>query len=383
MVRITISVPNISFVLNLYSEIKVYYDNDPLGAFSTELTSPTTRLPLQAGVTEYTFDDPDGTNSRYYKVSYFNPLTSEEGNKSEALQGGTRIGKIGYSFDNYSPPAGEWGKVYTADDMRYTMLFGVDCIGSDIARTEFTDEQFDHLVRESVGEFEAFLKMDIRRKSYKTFVKESSDGHVRSRYWRQGVDYTDEDEPYDFDPQEWSQYGFVQLRHFPVIKISRAVWLSPVQSEIMDLVANHWIRVEKSFGQVRMFPTSGFEYGPYAGAYGPAWSRAGSVRYPGAFEFDYETGYESADFVPDGLRAVIGKYATIKALAVVGDGLLAGFSSQSVSLDGLSESFSSTQSATSAYFGARIAQYTKEIESWLGRNRYTYSPIPIGFVGSR
>lgn len=382
MVRLTINVPNISFVLDLYSVLKVYYDTGPEGAFTTELTDASTRIPLHPEQTVYTIDDPDGTNARYYKVSYYNPTTDLEGNKSSALQGGAKIEKIGYTFGNYSPSEGEWGKPYTADDIRYTMLFGVDCIGSDIAQSEFTDEQFDHLVNESVGEFEAFLKMDIRRKSYKTFVSESNDGHVRSRYWRNGVDYTDEDEPYDFDPTEWSQYGFIQLRHFPVIKVTRAVWLNPIQGQIMDMVANKWIRLEKSFGQVRLFPTTGFTYGPYS-VYGGMWSGVSSVRYPGAFEFDYETGYESSDFVPEGLRAVIGKYATIKALAVIGDGLLAGFSSQSVSLDGLSESFSSTQSATSAYFGARIKQYQDEIKDWLTRNRYTYAPIPIGFVGSR
>jgi hypothetical protein len=104
-------------------------------------------------------------------------------------------------------------------------------------------------------------------------------------------------------------------------------------------------------------------------------------RYPDAFEFDYTTGYKTAEFVPDDLRGVIGKWAVIKALASIGDGLLAGFSSQSVSLDGLSESFSSTQSATSAYFGARIIQYKDEIKQWLKDNRNKYGIIPMSFVG--
>lgn len=381
MNRLSINVKDITLVLQHYDLLKVYRSSTESGIY-TEITTVSTRIPLRLESEVYFYDDLDGDDTKWYKTSYYNSATMDESDQSTARPGGSSTLKIGYSFGNYSAPPGDWGKVYTADDIRYTMLFGVDCVGSDIARTEFTDEQFDFLVDEAVGEFEGYLKMDIRRRVYKTFVKESSDGHVRSRHWRSGIDYTDEDEPYDFDPQEWSQYGFVQLRHYPVIRVTRAVWLTPVQGEIMDMIANKWIRVDKSFGQVRMFPTGGFTYGPYS-VYGPLWSGVGSRRYPGAFEFDYETGYESADFVPDGLRSAIGKYATIKALAVVGDGLLAGFSSQSVSLDGLSESFSSTQSATSAYFGARIAQYTKEIDSWLQRNRYTYSPVGISFVGSR
>ena len=148
------------------------------------------------------------------------------------------------------------------------------------------------------------------------------------------------------------------------------------------MVSNGWLRItSRHAGQVQMYPTGGLNFGPYS-VYGPLWAYNTGGRYPGALESDHTTGYENSDFVPEGLRSVIGKYATIKALAVVGDGLLAGFSSQSVSLDGLSESFSSTQSATSAYFGARIKQYGDEITQWLEKNRYKFSPPPMSFVGA-
>jgi hypothetical protein len=378
MIRITISVSDISFVLNSYDQIKVYYDTDSSGTFSTELTGPGTRINMIPEQTEYIFDDPDGTNVRYYKVSYYNSVTMEEGNKGSARQGGTESEKVGWSFGNYKPSPGEWGEVYTPDDMRYTMLWGIDTVAADIAQSEFDDEQFRQIVNEAVSEFEAYLTMDIRRKKYVTNPDSSLE---QSRFWREGVDYTHEEDPYDFDPIQWKNYGFLQLRHWPLLEITRAQWLSPVKGEIMDMVENNWLRPYKQFGQVRMFPQGGFTYGPYS-VYGPLWSHNNSAHYPGAFEFDYETGYKTAEFVPDGLRGTIGKYAAIKALAVVGDGLLAGFSSQSVSLDGLSESFSSTQSATSAYFGARIKQYSDEITAWLNKNRYKYSPVPMSFVGA-
>ena len=283
--------------------------------------------------------------------------------------------KTGWTFDNYVPPTGEWGELYTADDMRYTMLFGIDSVGSDIAQTEWEDIQFKQIVREAIGEFEAYLTMDIQRKKYVT----RPSGITRSRFWREGVDYTDEEDPYEFNPQLWNNYGFIQLRHYPVIKVTRAKWYSPIEGEIMDMLANNWVRVEKQLGQLHMFPTGGLSYGPYS-IYGPVLTSRGALKYPDGFQFDYETGYETSEFVPEGLRSVIAKYAAIKCLAAIGDGLLAGFSSQSVSLDGLSESFSSTQSATSAYFGARIKQYSDEIKAWLEKNRYKYAPIPIGMV---
>ena len=380
MVRLLIDVNNISQVLDYYDVIKIYRADAEAGPWDTEITSVSTRIPMLPEKTQYYYSDVSGDNTNWYKVTYFKEPAGAESDitLSAALQGGTDVEKIGYTFDNYSPPPGEWGKVYTADDMRYTMLYGIDCVGSDIAQSTFEDSQFDQLVREALGEFEDYLTMDIRKRVYKTNPASTL---TRGRTWREGVDYTDEEDSYVYDYLEWSNQGFVALRHYPVISVERAVWLNLVSGEIMDMIENDWLRISKKMGQLNFYPKGGFSHGPYS-VYGPIWTNAVGGRYPQGFEIDYTTGYASSDFIPEGLRSTIAKYAAIKVLAVVGDGLLAGFSSQSVSLDGLSESFSSTQSATSAYFGARIKQYSDEIEKWLTKNRYKYAPIPMSFVGS-
>ena len=92
---------------------------------------------------------------------------------------------------------------------------------------------------------------------------------------------------------------------------------------------------------------------------------------------DYEAGYESSDDIPDDLRQIIGKVCAISLLNIIGDGLMSGFSSSSLSMDGISESFSSTQSATSAYFGARIAVYQKEVQEYIKNNKYKFRHFPI------
>lgn len=381
MVRLSIVVDSISLVLQTYDQIKVYKATDEAGPY-TELTDAGTRIDMIPEDTIYYFEDAIGTSANWYQTSYYNSTTFAESALSTPRQGGTEEEKIGYTFNNYSPPDEEWGKIYTADDIRYTMLFGIDAVGSDIAASEFTDEQFDQIVLESLGEFESLLTMDIRKKIYKTFAaNDDQSSFAWGKLWREGVDYTNEDDPYDFDPQYWKQYGFLQLRHWPLLSVERCVWLSPVLGEIMDFKQNNWLRLSKQFSQLRAYPTGGFSYGPFS-VYGPLWSESYGAHYPGAFEVDYTTGYATSDHVPEGLRSAVAKYATIKALAVVGDGLLAGFSSQSVSLDGLSESFSSTQSATSAFFGARIKQYSDEINVWLEKNRYKFSPPPMSFVGT-
>lgn len=384
-IRVLFDVDRLSDVLLYFDELAVYRSDDGETGTYNEITSSSTRLALVPEQEQYYYYDTNGAGTSWYKARYHNSTSDEFGAFGNPILGSDVSEKVGWTFGNYKPPPNEWGDVYTPDDMRYTMMFGIDSVGSDIAASEWEDEQFRQIVNESVGEFEDYLTMDIRKRVYLTRPANASeaaefDAKVQARFWREGVDYTNEEDTYNFDPQQWEKFGFLQLRHYPVLRVLRCKWKSPVRGDIMDMVANNWLRVQKQFGQLRMFPVGGFDYGPYS-VYGPLWTYGTGGRYPDAFEVDYETGYKSAEFVPEGLRGTIAKYAAIKALAVIGDGLLAGFSSQSVSLDGLSESFSSTQSATSAYFGARIAQYTKEIDAWLKRNRYKFAPVPLSFVG--
>ena len=342
MIRLSVTITDLNLVLETYDRIKVYRAISEGGVYS-EITDVDTRLVLEEEQTVYFYLDSDGDSTKWYKTSYFHSSTLAESSKSTTRQGGTETEKIGWSFGNYGVPSGEWGKILTADDMRYTYLWGIDASASDINETDFEDEQFDFFIRGAIGDFEKFLNLDIRKRIYKTRPDESS--LTRSKVWREGVDYTDHEDEYTFRPDEWSDYGFVQLRHVPVISIERAILYSQIKSEVIDLKDRDWLRIDRHTGQIRLFPTAGLGYGPFAVGALP-WRILG-MRFPGGLEFDYTTGYETAEFVEDELREVIGKWACIKCLQSIGDGLLAGFSSQSVSLDGLSESFSSTQSATS------------------------------------
>ncbi len=375
MNRLSIDVDKLTQVLLQYNQLKVYRSDSFDGTY-VEITDETTRITLYPENTQYFFDDMDGLSSNWYKTSYFNSYNLEESAQSSPIQGGMTDSKVGYSFGNYAPSPDEWGEVLTPDDIRYTYLWGIDATASDVAESSFTDEQFRFFIREALGEFERMLTIDIRKRVYKC----NPDPLLkRSKYWRSGVDYTDEDDAYPYDPILWQNFGFVQLRHVPLLSVERAVMKNPVQGQMMDLIDNKWLRISKQTGQLHMYPQGGAAYGVFSTGVLP-WRIFGG-RYADAFEFDYTTGFYSAEFVPDDLRSVIGKWTTIKAMASIGDGLLAGFSSQSVSLDGLSESFSSTQSATSAYFGARIIQYQKEIKEWLDGNRMKYGVIPMSFVG--
>jgi hypothetical protein len=70
--------------------------------------------------------------------------------------------------------------------------------------------------------------------------------------------------------------------------------------------------------------------------------------------------------------------AAVSLLNNIGRGLMSGFSSSSLSMDGVSESFSSTQSATSAYYGADIKEYKDDIANYIAANKLKFGHITMG-----
>jgi hypothetical protein len=356
-----------------YTHIRIYQGDTEEGSFS-EITTTETRIPLQIGIRNYTyFVD---VTDKWFKYSFGNDST--ESAHTAAFQ--NQLGdpdKVGFTFGNYVVPEGIFGEVLTHDDIKHTFMWGIDLIAQDSASSAWEPSQTQFEVLSAVKDFEKYLGIDIIRRKYKT---EPEDSDIRVDEWMAGDNniYTDEEYAYPFDVDQWRNFGFIQLNHRPIITVSRAQLKGPTTESILNLI--EWIRVNKRAGQLNAYPKNQMIFGPPAGGFGSflLWQTA---RYPQALHFDYETGFENAAKVPQDLREVIGKWCAVKMLAVTGDGILPGFSSQSLSLDGLSESFSSTQSATSAYFGARIKQYTDDIKDWLARNRYKYGGIPLGFVG--
>ena len=375
MVEFPIKVESIYNTIQKYTHIKIYHSTTESGTYD-ELTNVTTRLALNINKQVYWFTDLDTSETNWFKYSLYNASTLSESSLVGPFYSNQSYAKIGYSFNNYTAPPGQWGEIMTADDMRYTYMWGIDATSTNINMDEFSDEQLKYYVDSTMGEFERYLTIDIRKRIYKT---NPANTLIRSVIWREGIDYTDEEDSYDFDPFLWQNYGYTALRHYPVISIERAILKASVDATILNLQDKHWLRLTKDTGELRLYPRSGNAYGPFNVNILP-WRLMGTS-YPDAFEYDYTTGYLSSDFVPFDLRDIIAKWACVKLLAVIGDGLIPGFASNSVSLDGLAESLSTTQSATSAFFGARIIEYQKEVKDWLVRNRLKFGRIPMGFVG--
>ena len=86
----------------------------------------------------------------------------------------------------------------------------------------------------------------------------------------------------------------------------------------------------------------------------------GNEQIPNYWKVKYLTGFDKA---PLDLVNFIGKLAAVNIFHILGDLILgAGIASQSIGIDGLSQSISSTASATSAGYGARVLGYLKDLE---------------------
>lgn len=96
---------------------------------------------------------------------------------------------------------------------------------------------------------------------------------------------------------------------------------------------------------------------------------------PNYWNYQYETGFD-CDKLPFELINAVGMLASIPVFDISGDLILgAGIASQSLSIDGLSQSLSSTSSATNAGYGARILSYQKQVKSTMDKLKNIYKGI--------
>ena len=201
---------------------------------------------------------------------------------------------------------------------------------------------------------------------------------------------------YDYDFKDMNQWMFLKLRRRPLLKsVTDLQLVYPVALSIFKL-PSEWIRTYHVAGQVQVVPTAGAINRIFllpTGQFAPlvSWYLPGMI--PQVNQVVYEVGLRDKDgkrnkYLPsnvfDLVRHSVGLEAAIEVLGVTGDALLAGVASQSISGDGISESFSTTASATSATYQARIESYRKDLQGRtaneagvLQQIRDYFSQIPI------
>lgn len=361
MVQVRLSVDDIQLVLD-------YYDTIVLEASATQtgLYAELTRVTLDDGRSVYYYDHTDGTGGTWYRTRYYKVSTGVYSEYSIAFQGAAAE-KVGWSFGNYEPKPGQWGHLLTPDDIRYTYMWGIDLQASN--GEYYTDDQIEFNVRSSIRELERALNLTVMKRKIVSAPDDISNVD----------DYDEIEDAYYYRRDKFNRMGRVNLRRRPIISVERFDLHTITDQKIFDLLP--WTRISHKKGVLHFFPKAS---GDGSMRVSPSFLVMGlssfSGNYAGGYKIEYTAGYPSAKQVPEDLRDIIGKIATVKLLNIVGDGFIAGFSSSSLSMDGISESFSSTQSATNAYFGARIQVYLKDIESYIKDNRNKFGFQIVGSV---
>lgn len=300
----------------------------------------------------------------------------------------------GFSFNNpnttsdYHAP--KWGLLVTPDELRYDELFGNPLI-SEADSQVITDDQLSDYIRLAIRYVEVELNIDILPRRVRYSPAPNSDGSEGERTDINDSDFTSgmdmkqleelyiEEQGYKFDVIKSRQELRIKLRRRPVRNILKADFIDPFYGgRITDLMP--YRIVKKGFTGVCYFrpqylnAQNNLFYTVYNNILYHGYRR----NYQRIFLIDYETGYDNAMKVPDELRNIIKKIAASTLMNIYGDGKTSAIASRSVNLNSVSESISTTLSATSAAFGARLIQYNKEIDAWFKQNRSKYSRTSIG-----
>jgi hypothetical protein len=184
------------------------------------------------------------------------------------------------------------------------------------------------------------------------------------------------EEVHDYYMNDYMSYAFIRLFRYPVTEVESLEIQFPLASNLLKFDSS-WYRVESVGHTVQLVPTAGTFSTillSQGGNFLPLFYQ-GLQQVPGLWRVKYKAGFKK-DQIPQMIKEIVGMKAAMGPLNIAGDLIAgAGIASKSISLDGLSQSISTTASATNAGYGARILQYNKEIDARLKSLREYYTGI--------
>lgn len=180
------------------------------------------------------------------------------------------------------------------------------------------------------------------------------------------------DEPgYDYDPAKFRAFSYLRLRHHPIRTVySVELW---VGAQRVTTIPPEWLRINKKIGDVQVLPNALNTLAIGLGGIAFPLLRAGSAgsSIPHLWRVNYEAGMEA----DPGIFEVVSWIAAAQLLIIIASAVDAGIASQSVSVDGISESVSTTASAENSLYGANITEVTKRIKEWFEHSGPSYSGV--------
>lgn len=163
----------------------------------------------------------------------------------------------------------------------------------------------------------------------------------------------------DYVVNDYLSWAIIELDNNPVISLDKFQIRFLKDTAYVDF-PEEWIRLDQTTGVVRVAATIGtiqnwimtsFSFLPRL--------VTRLYDFPHFFYFEYKAGFEQ-DKVPKSINMAVGLLASIYALAVLSNLVLTpGIANESLSIDGLSQSVSTTGGGGKLTFGATIDQYMK------------------------
>lgn len=210
-------------------------------------------------------------------------------------------------------------------------LTGIKLIGPD--KQELDDDWFIEKINDGIAKVEQFTNVDVLKRVIKA-------------------------ERHDYGVNDYMRYGFLQLFHVPSLSVEEIRAVYPTGQTIQTF-PSEWLRLNKIHSQVNLVPTAGTLSQVIIGQgtdYVPLiFARLSYL--PHLWEVDYTSGFDP-DEIPRLVIEAICKFAIIEMLGVMGDTVYPiGVGSQSLSIDGMSQSRSYAMPA----FKARVDRYTLDL----------------------
>lgn len=324
-IKVPLFVADPGGILANFDQIQVHRSQWKTGPFTeittaTPPTKKTSRLLLSADERDYEYIDECGDSTYFYKARFFNSNTLAVSSFTEPVQG-----EADSALD-----------ILSIEDLQTNFLFGVDLTKDD--GQVYPDSMLQFYIKSAVSWLEMRLDIPIRPALF----------HEEHDYFR----------------RDYEKYIFIKTDKRPIIEVQKVSLVLPTQ-QVVQTFDNSWLHVQKDMGMINVVPgagTAGTILLGAAGGFLPLFY-SGNNFIPHVFHVDYRAGFESGK-VPPILYEVIGKIASLGPLNIAGDLIAgAGIAAQSLSVDGLSQSISTTASATNAGYGARIIQYQKDVKA--------------------
>lgn len=306
-----------------YDRIKVFKRANAADPDWVELTTETTAMVIRAGQVNYTFLDHKAKRGMQYRPS----LADSTGVLPDVPQ-------VNYVQDAVDT---SYEAIISNQELRDLFMWGLLGLFQDDNGVQFPERLYTHYILYGIDKFEAKTRIRVRP--------------------------TPVVEKHAYMPAAWAgRYWGFQLDEFPCVSIDQVSIKLPGQPEFV--FPDSWLQKDLALGVVDIVPDTpsalnslypGF---PGSGYSGPAFAKIT----PQAITVKYVAGFPLGR-LPENIKAMIGKEAASGPLNIGGD-LVGGaaIASQSMSMDGLSQSVNTTSSATNAGFGSRLIQYNQELK---------------------